>query len=376
MSYKESFLIPKSTFISLEEKIKVPKKKATTKREKSPINNKIKSLKEVYKKQRGNKQVVNELKNNKPETSIIPGNISKLFPREDQFTVWRIVDVINKSDKISVNPDTFELTIKGTFYGQSNLVDILSYFLGNADQFLSADPNNEVVTAPGFKIQVPRAALPFALTLSEILKVPTHSLKSFFRTFDSNRFDKVVAELSEKNIKAIEKEFINKKRLSEYEQQVEEGIKEYEKAKVKQRKEEKLAAKKLEEDRDLIEAARRREEEEDVYESAGEEEEEVFESAGEEEDLENTLHFKEASYIENIRNTPNEDKKKTPLTVREQVFGSPEQLIPTVREQLELTESETKPLYWDLDREKRVPKKKQPFSPSKNPTRGKKQKKK
>ena len=190
MSYKESFLIPKSAFLTVtkqQERKKINdddrKKRSTKKKQEAHFPNKRKrgrkqltsdtsahKLKPDHQrkgafstlKKRSRLNRLSKARNerlfrkamidNSPSVSAGTTNPTDerksffhFFPREDHHIIHRVLDILSKySDKISWDAKSYEVTFSGKFYPETSLIDMLNFLLDNGVSFRSEEENSRI----------------------------------------------------------------------------------------------------------------------------------------------------------------------------------------------------------------------------------------
>ena len=179
-SFKESVLIPKSDFESLV---------SSKKRKKEPMKQPSKKLKKEPRKRKSKKKerkpsaeklayfkflqdyatpqpIIKDKKEPKiEENALNPKKISTIFrgyfAPKDQYKIRRILEFFEKNpSKLKVNLEDYSLTLYGTHYENSNLLEILSYLIGSgySTSYKTADEYN-----------IPAETGRLLLTLQEVL---------------------------------------------------------------------------------------------------------------------------------------------------------------------------------------------------------------
>ncbi len=215
MSFVESILIPKSSFLDIKEKLnnknkknnnnvvvntstpkktRKKKKKTTTTNDDNKINedvkNRLEFAKRIYKKQTRQQKNFGQKPTHvgyKPEYDIL-----RFFPKDESYVVFRIMKIIweNKSI-INYDMDTYELTIKGKFYPNSSLVDILSYLIGiQQDKYLTS---RHLWASNEKNIIIPEASYEFVQALTEVLHLENiKQLTQYFPGLDKQNVHSII----------------------------------------------------------------------------------------------------------------------------------------------------------------------------------------
>lgn len=182
MSYKESFLIPKSSFLTITNKKQARKKKNNDEdHKKASIKKRAHFPKK--KKQLASDTNAHKLKADQPAIGLLKkrsrlNRLSKarnerlfrkemiarnqtvsagynpederksffhFFPREDHHIIHRVLDILSKySDKISWDSKSYEVTFSGKFYPETSLIDMLNFLLDNGVSYRSAEINSRI----------------------------------------------------------------------------------------------------------------------------------------------------------------------------------------------------------------------------------------
>ena len=131
MAFVESFVIPKSVFLSLKQQEKSIVPLPTVNQEGGGRIN-IKRKNEDFEKYLMNKRAkIDIVESQQQDTPRDEETILKMFPIHSQHKVYRLLKLIKKHKSlINWDPETYELNIFGKHYPDSNIVDIMAYLIG------------------------------------------------------------------------------------------------------------------------------------------------------------------------------------------------------------------------------------------------------
>jgi len=192
-TYKESILIPRGAFDSM-----VLGKKIKSSRKVKRANSKglSKKVKRMVPPEKTKEEIVSEYnkrfiyetagaqaRNNKappiaePTVKFDIYSILKFFPKNTQYIVFRILNLMDKHSTIlSYDSDDFEIIVKSQKIKNSNIIDILTFLLGmNVKYFTTSKKykyrSKTLIREKLLENIIPEGAIEFVEKLAEILKI-------------------------------------------------------------------------------------------------------------------------------------------------------------------------------------------------------------
>lgn len=233
MSYKESVLIPKSSFITISKKPNDSEKKSRKRKASPPPKlKKVKKRKPLSntmteaRKSRANKRkaTINTLKKRsrlnklskerserllaraiKPNEGLVSASTTiaedrkslyRFFPRQDHHIIHRVMDILSKySDRITWDNKSYEVTFSGKFYPETSLIDMLNYLLDNGSSFRTEEGESHI----------PKEIEKLLAIFKDYFDIKTLKVLPNYIPFDATRVNKVVEYRILKNSQTFRK---------------------------------------------------------------------------------------------------------------------------------------------------------------------------